>query len=173
MNTVHADKLARDLARLLAELTGFYGQMSLHMRGKLEAIKRADTDRVASITAYEMALADKVKQREGLRRQLTRRLLDALGIAVPSDRPLRLVELAEHLAEPYRSQVLSAAAGLRERLHDIQQLQGTTKLVTERMLEHLGAVMAAMTAAVAGNETYARSGAPQPSRAPHIFEAVG
>jgi pyrroline-5-carboxylate reductase len=170
---MYTDKLARDLVRLLADLSGLYGQMALHMRHKLDAMKQADTDRVASLTAHEMALVEKVRQREGLRRQLTRRIVEALQIVVPQDRPLRLVELAEHLSEPARSQVLSVAAGLRERLGEIQKLQDTTKRITERMLEHIASVVEAMTSSVSGGETYARSGVTQPSRAPHIFEAVG
>jgi len=173
VDTNQADKLARDLARLLTNLAGLYAELGMHMRDKLEAIKRAEAERVTSIVARETVLADKVAEREGLRRQITRRLAGIMGIPVPADRPLRLSELAEHLGEPHRSRLLSAATGLRQRLAEIQGLQHTTRLVTEEMLRHIGAVVSAMTTALPDGETYERTGVQPRTRSPHIFEAVG
>lgn len=173
MDSHEVNKLARDLARLLAKLADLYGELSSHMRRKLEAIKQADSDQVTSIVAQEMALAHTIAEREGLRRHITQKLAGLLNIPTDTQRSLRLSELVDHLPEPYRSQVLSAATGLKARVAEIQEQQKTVRLITEEMLKHIGAVVSTMTAPLPDTETYERTGVQPNGRKPHIFEAVG
>lgn len=172
--TREVDLLARDLARLLNDLTSLHGEMVLHMRGKIEAIKHADSDRITSITAREVVLAQRVAEREGLRRQITARIVKGLGREPQGDprQKLSVGELAEWLAEPRRSQLLVAAAGLREKLQELERLQRTTSLITSTMLEHLGEVMRVMRGGGKA-DSYSRSGRCQSGAAACVFEAVG
>lgn len=176
MNVVsrEVDLLARDLSRLLGDLSGLYAELSMHMRSKLEAIKVADASRIQSITARESVLARRAAEREGLRRQITARILEGLGMAAasPAGQPVTLTALAEMFPEPRRSQLLVAAAGLREKLHEVDQMRTTLSLITDEMLKHLAEVLKVMCAGV-GTDVYSRSGRRQNAGLATVFEAVG
>lgn len=168
------DLLARDLVRLLGDLSSLHGELAMHMRNKLEAIKHADAPRIQSITARETVLAQRAAEREGLRRQITARIVHLLGASGQGadGEPITLTRLAERLPEPRRSQLLVAAAGLREKLNEIGRMQATLSLVTQHMLEHLNEVLKVMCAGV-GGEVYSRSGRRQNAGTATVFEAVG
>lgn len=167
------DNQLRDLIRLMGDLSTLHGELAMHMRNKLDAIKRADSDQVRSITARETTLAGRVQEREGLRRQLTDRIAEALGFEKGAGRSLRLNALAEKLPEPRRSQLLVVAAGLREKVREIESLNRTSELVTRTMLRHLSDVMQVMTAGLGNGDVYGHTGQRQPPRAANVFEAVG
>jgi hypothetical protein len=164
------DNLARDLVRLLSDMTGMYGEIAMHMHDKIEAIKKADTDRMTSITAREMVLTDRLTERQGLRRQLMRLLQQGLGLGTA---PMRVAALAEHLPEPRRSQLLTVSAGLKQQLASMEQLRLTSTMVAQQMLKHLDEVLSVMTAGAPGSDLYGRGGVRQKSGAAHVFEAVG
>ena len=172
MDKAKVDNLVRDLVRLLQGLMGIHAEVALHMRTKLEAIKRADTETVQSITAREMLLAGRLQEREGLRRQLMDRLAECLGIEKGRGRKMRLSELAEMLGEPQRSQLLVTAAGLREKVAEMDRLRITTTVITQEMLTHLRAIVAVMTAGVS-SDVYSRTGRRERVGSANVFEAVG
>ncbi len=173
MANIEADKLARDLVRLLGEIVGLYDEMAGHMKTKLEAIRQADTGRIQSLTAREMTLAEKVEQREGLRRHITKKLVKTLGLRTPEDFQLKLSELAEHLAEPRRSQLLGVATGLRDKADKIENLRITTTLITQEMLKHLNHVLSIMTSGGPEAEVYSPNGQRGQNGSPCVFDAVG
>jgi hypothetical protein len=168
------DSLVRDLVRLLQDMTSLHAELAMHMQNKLDAIKRADADRITSITARESVLAERIAEREGLRRQITERILTGLGQpglqALGS--PVTLTQMAEFLSEPRRSQLLVAAAGLRDKVHEIDRVRSTVSLITREMLQHLGEVLKVMCAGVR-SDIYSRSGQRQRSGTATVFEAVG
>lgn len=168
------DLLARDLVRLLIDMTSLHGELAMHMQNKLDAIKRADSDRITSITAREAVLAERAIEREGLRRQITSRLLAGLGRKATdaSGSPISLTQLAEYFPEPRRSQLLVAASGLREKVREINRLHVTLSMITREMLVHLGEVFKVMCAGV-GSDIYSRSGRRQKNGTAAVFEAVG
>ena len=170
MSKPTADNLARDLVRLLSDMTGMYGELAMHMYDKLEAIKKADTGQMTSITARELTLADRLAERQGLWRQIMRLLQESLGLGSET---IRVTALAEHLPEPRRSQLITVAAGLKKQLALMEQLRLTNTLVTKQMLKHLDDVFAVMATGVPGSDLYGRSGARQQSSTAQVFEAVG
>jgi hypothetical protein len=170
MPKANADNLARDLVRVLSEMTGIYGELAMHMNDKLEAIHQADTDRISSITAREMSLVDRLAERQGLRRQISRLLQRELELG---EQAMRVTDLAEHLTEPRRSQLITVTEGLRRQLASMEQLRLTSELVTQEMLNHLGEVLSVMTAGAPGGDLYGRTGARQQASMAHVFEAVG
>jgi len=170
MPKANVDNLARDLVRVLSEMTSIYGEMAMHMNDKLEAIRQANTDRITSITAREMSLVDRLAGRQGLRRQITRMLQRELGLG---EQVIRLTDLAEHLTEPRRSQLITVTTGLKRQIASMEQLRLTSELVTQGMLNHLGEVLSVMTAGAPGGDLYGRTGARQQANMAHVFEAVG
>jgi len=165
--------LTRELVRLLNDLVAMHGELVMLANQKLEAMKRADTNQIASITAREMVLVKRLTEREGLRRQITRKILINLDITDRVKEPVRLAELAEYLQEPRRSELLSVAAGLKKKVQEMEDMRVTTTLVTQEMLKHLRAILSAMTNGDPGMETYGRTGQRQKGGAAHVFEAVG
>lgn len=173
MDESRTDSLVRDLVRLLGELRELYGQLGAHMGLKLDAIRRGDSDAIHSITAREMMLAGRASEREGLRRQIAQRLGEHLGIDRGAARSMRLADLAERLIEPRRSQLLGAAAGLRDKLEEVERAQRVNALVTREILRHLGDVLAVMTGGGAKGDVYSRRGRHDVPRSANVFEAVG
>lgn len=163
----------RELVQLVTDMTGLHGELAMHMRNKLEAIKRADSDRIQSITARETTLAGRLAEREGMRRQMVERIASGLGLDAESHRTIKLTELAEYFVEPRRSQLLVAAAGLKEKVEEIEQLRVRTALITEEMLKHMKDVFSVMTSPEHETGVYSRTGGRAESAAPRVFEAVG
>jgi hypothetical protein len=178
---VKVDMLARDLVRLLQDLLGLHTELAGHLREKLEAVRRADANRIQTIAARQAALVARGAEREGLRRQLTRKLVEALGQSgIKSEEPegaeasrVKLTTLAEHLPEPRRSQLLGVAAGLRSVLEEIERLRAVDRRVTEEMLRHLGEVFAVITGGKIVSDTYSRQGHREGVKGANVFEAVG
>jgi hypothetical protein len=167
------DSLACDLIRLLTDLREQYAELAMHVGNKLEAMRRADVDRIHAITAREMVLASRGSEREGLRRQIAQRLGEALGIDRERSRTMRVAELAGYLREPLRSQLLGVAAGLRAKLEEVGRVHKVNSLVAQQMLRHLGEVVRAMTSGGEGGELYSVRGRRHTARAANVFEAVG
>jgi hypothetical protein len=167
------DKLARDLVRLLQDQMALHGELAMLMRHKLDAIKQADSSRIQSITAREEVLADRATERDGLRRQITKRILGGLGRDAEEHRSIRLTELAELLGEPRRSQLLVVAAGLKEKAEEIDRARVATTLITQEMLKHLREVLAVMTDGGERADVYSRTGQRQQAVSANVFEAVG
>lgn len=169
-----SDLLARDLVRLLIDMTGLHGEWAMLMQRKRDAIKQADSDLINSLTARETTLAERVAEREGLRRQITNRLLDSLGREPidASGAQVSLTQLAECFPEPRRSQLLVAASGLRDKVQEVDRLHKTLSMITREMLVHMNEVIRVMCAGVR-SDIYSRSGRQQKGGAAAVFEAVG
>jgi len=165
--------LAKDLVRLLSGMVEVENELATLMRAKLDAVRHADADRIHAITARETTLAGRLNEREGMRRQMTRRIIEELGLDPARHQAIRLTELAEYLPEPRRSQVLVAAAGLRDKLSEIQRMHVTATLVTREMLKHMEEVFAVMTSGGRSADVYSRSGQRQRTGEANVFEAVG
>ena len=170
---VRAENLARELVRLLNDMAALHGELIVLMRGKLEAIRRADSDAIQSVTVRETALASRLAEREGLRRDLVRNVLRELGMNSRKPQTIRMTELAECFAEPRRSQMLVATTGLRVRLEEIERLSVTTRMITTEMLRHMEEIIGVMTSGGPATGVYSRAGSREISGRASVFEAVG
>ncbi len=171
--TSQPDLLARDLARLLTDLAGLHAEMIAHAREKLDAMRRADGECIAAITTRELLLAEKVAEREGLRRQITRKIVEALGMPRNRAETLRVGELAGLLPEPRAGALLAAAATLRQATEELQGVQRTVALVTHEMIKHLNEMIAVMCGGGLPAESYTRGGGRARPVTASVFEAVG
>lgn len=171
--TAQPEPLARDLARLLTEMAGQYAELVACAREKIEAMRRADSEAMTAITGRELLLAQRIAQREGLRRQITRKLAECCGFERTRADALRIADLADRIEEPYRNGLLAAGAALRQNVEELQRLQQVSALITHEMLKHFGEVVLVMRGAGLATEHYTRGGrrAEQPSAS--VFEAVG
>jgi len=170
---VKADNLAKELVRLLNDMAGIHEELTVLMRSKLEAIRRADGDAIQSVTVRETALANRLAEREGLRRDLVRNILRELGMSSRKPQNIRMTELAECFAEPRRSRILVATTGLRARLEQIERLSATTRMITTEMLRHMEEIIGVMTSGGPTTGVYSRAGSRETSGRASVFEAVG
>jgi len=167
------DNLKRDLIRLVGGIADVQGELASLMRERLDAVRRADTERMQEITSREGKLLDRANEREGLRRQVVRQLLVQLGRDPEQHSGITLTELAEFLPEPRRSELLAAAAGLRRKLEDIEQVRVASALVTEEMLKHVGEVLSVARGGGRRLDLYSPSGRFNTLTPANVFEAVG
>lgn len=167
------DNLARDLIRLIGSIAEVQGDLASLMRQRLDAVRRADTDQMQTITLREGVLLDRAKEREGLRRQVIRQLLVQMGRDPEQHAGAKLTELAEWLSEPRRSELLAASAGLRQKLEDVERARVTSALVTEEMLKHIGEVLATARCGGRAIDLYSSSGRFNMPTPANVFEAVG
>lgn len=166
------DNLIRDLLHVVSDLSAHHSDLAVLMRDKLDAMRRADSDAIQRIGLKEGALLERITEREGLRRQLTRHVAEAVGVGEDIT-TLRLTTLAESLSEPRRSQLLAASTGLKQKLGEVEQLRVTTTLVTQHLLSHMGEVLNVMRGDHGVAQLYSASGRRQEPSAANVFEAVG
>lgn len=167
------DNLARDLIRLVGEIAELQRELASLMRNRLDAVRRADTERMQAFTLREGELLNRANEREGLRRQVVRQLLVQLARDPEQHGGSKLTELAEFLPEPRRSELLAAAAGLRRKLEDVEQVRVTSALVTEEMLKHIGEVLTVARGGGRALDLYSSTGRCNTPTPANVFEAVG
>ncbi len=171
MAKVSVDILVDNLVRLLNHLAELQGELTALMQQKIEVVKKADVDALEELNAKELALINHIAERDGLRRQMMKRIHEGLG--VDENRTMRLSELAGYFREPMRSRLLVASSGLKAKLKTLERARLKSTLVTESMLSHLHDVLHVMTRGHSDPETYAPNGRRADDSSANVFEAVG
>ncbi len=162
-----------DLVRVLGDLTRLHEELRATIRRKLDAARAAEVEVIQSCTAREAFLATRLRQRDGLRRQLAERIGGDMGLAAETARSASVSELVREAPEPLRGRVLAAATALRDRAEQVADLNRTAALVTGTMLEHLRAVTTAMTQAGSESSGYSSEGRRAVGAPVRVFDAVG
>jgi len=162
-----------ELLIVMGELKQLHEELLTVLQQKLAAMRRADTEGLNSCTARQRFLVDRIRQKEGLRRQVVQLIGKAMGMPAEraADWPLR--ELAERLPEPRRGQLLAQAAVVREILLAIDKTNTVAALVTGEMLKHFQQVCAAMARTGQSTGTYSSAGRLNSEPPVGVFEAVG
>ena len=76
------------LVTMLDELAGAHEQLLGAVEEKIEAMRSADTDRIRQTIEREQILVESIDEREGLRRQLTERIVRPYGVGTVAARRL-------------------------------------------------------------------------------------
>ncbi|MBN1341935.1 MAG: flagellar protein FlgN [Phycisphaerae bacterium] len=162
-----------ELVTLMGDLKKLHEELLAVVQQKLAAMKRADTEALNSCLAREQFLADRIRQREGLRQQLVQIIARELGLDAERVRELSLKDLAGHFNEPRRGQLLALAASVRGVLEAIDSANRVAALVTGEMLKHFRQVYSAMAQAGGSSGRYSAGGQLMTDRPMQVFEAVG
>jgi hypothetical protein len=168
---VSVDILADNLVRLLNDMADLQSELTALMQQKIDSVKKADVGALEQVNARELALIGRAVERDGLRRQLMKKILRGLGLEPGAT--MRLTELAGHFREPVRSRLLVASSGLKAKLKVLERTRVKATLVTEAMLLHLRDVLNVMTRGHSESDVYARTGKPADASSANVFEAVG
>ncbi len=174
MSAATVTTLVDRLAELLEDLSA--RQASLHevIRGKLEAMRRADVEGMIAATHREGELTNEVTALDGRRRDIAGKLSEALSRS-PSERGrgLSLRNLAGRLDASQRPRILTLADTLRRRMLDVAEANRVVELVSREMLAFFKEVFSAMVRDDKTPLTYSAGGAVGAASGARVLDAVG
>ena len=162
-----------DLIRLLGVLRVQQQQLLECVESKLEAIRQADVSAMQKLQKKERTLVDRMREREGLRRQLMDAIGRDLGWPVGAGRALHISQLAARLNDPERVQLVDAAHALRDLVFRVQRTNRIAGAVSRDVLGHLHWVLASVAPRCEKSVGYSGEGAVVTVTGTQVFEAVG
>lgn len=174
MSTATAMKPVERLAALLEELAS--KQESLHrvIRGKLEAMRRADVEGMIAASHREGELTNEVTLLDAQRRDVAAEVCAEIGIpAVERNRPASLRRIAARLGEADRSRIVKLADLLRERMLQVAEANRVVELVSREMLAFFKAVFTAIVRDDGAPRVYSACGEMGVAARARVLDAVG
>ncbi len=166
-------KRLKDLVTLLNGLYGLHEQLLALVRSKIDAMRRADIPAMQDLSEQEQALAKRVEQREGLRRQLMDKVGHQCGLPLRAGRALSVSQLASRLGDPERTALQESARQLRTIVTKVAQANRVAGAISREVLTHLQWVFASVRPANDRPLAYSGSGEPVAATDARIFETVG
>lgn len=174
MSTATARSPVDRLAALLEELTA--RQESLHrvIRGKLEAMRRADVEGMIAASHREGESTNEVALLDAQRREIAAELCVEIGIpAMERGRPASLRKIAARLREADRTRIVKLADLLRERMLQVAEANRVVELVSREMLAFFKAVFTAIVKDDAAPRVYSACGEMGAAAGARVLDAVG
>ena len=162
-----------DLIRLLGQLRALYERLSEVVQRKLAAMKRADTAVMRRLTEEELTLADRLQERNGLRRQFMDLVGRQFDLPAGEARSLTLSQLSTRVPEPERTKLLDAAAALRAVMSRVAQLNRVAGIASREILSHLRSIAGAIRPRVDQPAGYTGKGGLVSPSSTTIFETMG
>jgi hypothetical protein len=160
------------LTQVLGEMKRLHDELAVVVRNKLAAMRAADADRLRSATSREEFLTGRLREQDGLRKQLLELIGATFGIDPKAARQMCVRDLADRVAEPMRSRLLGLAAALRERVTETAEVNRVAAVVTHEMLKHFRSVYETMARATASAGVYSRTGQTERCTEMNVFNAV-
>jgi hypothetical protein len=162
---VHVDILVQQLQ----ELRELHEHLLLVVRGKQRAMRSGDMNSLASWSAREQVLIERIQIVDKNRQAETQELGKALGLG----QTLTLTALANQFEEPERSQLLALAAAIRSTAEQIYQINQVNDAVTREILNCFAQMQRQITAAHCDIGLYDPNGRKQLGSHLNILDAVG
>lgn len=169
---IASEQRVAQLVTVLGELKRLHDELAIVVQRKLDAMRAANADAIRSTCSREEFLAQKIREQDGLRRQLLELVGTQMGLAGEVARAMTVTELADRVGEPARSRLLVLAAALRERVRATADTNRVVGLVSHEMLKHFRQVYGVMAEANRAPGLYSRRGRNE-NPAITVFEAVG
>lgn len=145
-----------ELERLLGEMLSEHERLAAVLAGKMDALRRAQPERVTECCRREEAIVRKIaaleQRRQATAQQITRR------IDPTATEAMTLREIAESVDEPQRGRLLTLHAKLRDIAQRTQHEARVAKQATEGLLNHVEGLMQRIAQVVADAGTYGRAG---------------
>lgn len=174
MSAATVTTLVDRLAELLENLTARQAALHAVIRGKLEAMRRADVEAMIAATHREGELTSEVTALDGQRRELAAKLSEALSrSASERGRRMSLRSLAARLDAVQRARILKLADTLRRRMLDVAEANRVVELVSREMLTFFKDVFSAMVRDDESPLTYSAGGELGAAFGARVLDAVG
>jgi hypothetical protein len=170
--SVTIEQRIEQLTTVLGELKRLHDELWLVVRNKLEAMRKADTDAIRSATAREEFLIRRMREQDGLRKQLLELIGKLVNIPAPQARRMAVSEVADYAKEPVKSQLLALAAALRDRVKETAEGNRVAAVVSHEMLKHFRQVYDVMAQVDQGPAVYSRTGQAERRTGTSVFDAV-
>jgi len=161
------------LLRLLDGLAELHVSLEWNIRSKLDAIRAADMNAVQSAMQEEQQVTDRLREREGLRKQLMDAVGAELGLARGAGRKLTVSELAARLPESSRLTLWQSAGSLRKAMAATAQANRVAGSAVRTLLHHMQWVFASIRPTGAAPLTYSKHGRMVPQGGTVALETVG
>jgi hypothetical protein len=172
-----------ELRALLGELVAAHESMIALNAEHRAALTAADAARLRACVEGQAAAAARLAELDARRAALVRSVVGGLSpqralLAGPPGTPgitgheLTLSQLAQRLAEPERSGVLSTAARARELMGRAQRQRAALHEASRSLLGFTTSLIAMVARAVSHTGTYTRPGAPAPQTLHAVVSAV-
>lgn len=126
------------------------------MLRKRQALQTANVQVMNDCTLRESEQVKLIAQTETQRLELVARI--TLMLDPQAAAPMKLLELAERLPEPYRGRVLVLRMKLRERMENVQRETGVARKASESLLRHVHGLVQMIGTACTGVSTYGQQG---------------
>lgn len=150
------DAQAAELEQVLAEIAGQYQELARCAVERREAMRRADTRRLAHCVGSENAAVQRIADLERRRMAVVETLAARVGAPGKSQTPVS--QLAPLLPEPARSRLLMLAQGLRDLMEKVAVLNEATRKAAEALSAHMEGLMRHVAAKLNHAQTYGPSG---------------
>lgn len=163
----------RDLVRLLDDLERMTGELHDRVQAKVDACRSGDTAAIAALVECEQALIHRLRERDGLRRQLMEQIAAEWNMPPRAARMLSLAALAARVSEPVRAQLEGAAGRMRASAMKLVRANRVAGIITREVLAHLNLVFEQVASSVRQPVGYAANGAVVSGVRDKLIDAVG
>ncbi len=173
MPKASGDSRIGELVNLLGQLRDLYVDMQNILNAKLEAMKKADSDRLNDLVGRERGLVERIRERDGLRKQLVMLVCGEIGLGRKTAATITLTELAARIKEPRRGHLLSLSQSLREVVTKVGETNRVIATVSDVMLKHFSKVHEAKTMSPEDPGVYSAKGISSRGGGRIMFSTVG
>ncbi|MEM9066754.1 MAG: flagellar export chaperone FlgN [Planctomycetota bacterium] len=145
----------RRLEKLLSDLLSEHRTLHQLVGAHREAIRKCDADAIRVCVEQHSAVLNRISGME----QERRALVAELSPGGPRRSIPTFSQLAEHIAEPWRSRTTELAKQLRELVERIAKDQRAVRLASQNLLTHMDGLVKQMVKTLSHSGTYTARGA--------------
>jgi len=162
----------RDLVALLDGLRGLYEQLSEAIEAKMAALRIADLAGMSVWQEKEQAIAKRVEERLGFRRQLMERLGPELGVSPREARVMTMSNLLTRVPQGERGRLVDAVHALRGVVFKASQANRRLGAASRELLHHIQWVLSAVRPKDDAPNAYSQQGVRQTAGGAYLMETV-
>lgn len=180
MNPKDPDNMARKrldaLLGMMERLADLHDELHLALRDKLASMRSAGLEDLHACVERERALAVRINEQEGLRKQMMEQVGHGYGMSPQASRALSAKNLAMHLPQPHRRKLEELTDRLRSAVQRVRRANDFVGRVSAQVLQHVRGVFAAVSGGATSGSAYNKHGepgCPRPTHTAGLFEAIG
>ena len=173
MTPRHRDNRISKLTALLDRLSALHGELESAIQAKVDAIKAANLDALASATKQEQQTATTIAETELQRLELMDTLGRELGLPGGSGRTMSISQLQDRLDRPAADAIGRVAGELRTKIADAKRINRVAGRLCKDVIGHLSLVFDAIRPASMPPTGYAGDGRLVAPAADNVFELTG
>lgn len=173
MSATLADKRVAQLVTLLEEIQRLYVELADVLERKLTAVRRADTAGMTASSRRERFLVDRIRERDGLRRQLMVLVGQAWDMNAKAAEKMSVREVAAKSEKALADRLTALADAIRAAMERVAHANRIIDVVGKSMSQHFRSVYEAMTSGLRERDVYSRTGRPTGDVALRVFEMTG